>query len=237
MSRDNLPEKSSDAAIDAFLQEAAATPAPQQADAPAGRLLFAMDATASREPTWDAAAELQAEMFRAAAETGPLAVQLAYYRGFGEFKATPWLTDPDTVVRRMGEVRCRAGLTRIARVLDHALHEARQQPVHALVFVGDCMEEDADALGELAGQLGLLNVPAFLFHEGNDPDAARTFPHLAHLTGGACLSFDRSSPDALRDLLTAVAVYATGGPRALAHRAERVGGAAKRLTHQVGPGA
>ena len=36
------------------------------------------------------------------------------------------------------------------------------------------MEEKADRLCRLAGQLGALGVPIFLFHEGFDPDAAAT---------------------------------------------------------------
>jgi hypothetical protein len=41
-----------------------------------GRLIFALDATASREPTWDMAAQLQASMFEQAAMIGGLDVQL-----------------------------------------------------------------------------------------------------------------------------------------------------------------
>ena len=46
-----------------------------------GRLLVAIDATASREPTWDMAMQLQSTMFETAAKLGGLDVQLVWYRG------------------------------------------------------------------------------------------------------------------------------------------------------------
>src|SRR5690606_14248271 len=88
-----------------------------------GRLLFAIDATASREPTWDIACQIQAEMFRETDGLGGLAVQLAFYRGFGELKATGWLDSADALIARMVKVRCLAGRTQIARMLRHALKE------------------------------------------------------------------------------------------------------------------
>ena len=49
-----------------------------RSSAGAGRLLFAMDATASREPSWDQACHLQAEMFGATDGLGGLEVQLVF---------------------------------------------------------------------------------------------------------------------------------------------------------------
>src|SRR5438128_7296066 len=54
-----------------------------------GRLVFALDATMSRQPTWDTACRLQADMFREAAAIGGLDVQLVYYRGLAECRASP----------------------------------------------------------------------------------------------------------------------------------------------------
>src|SRR5687767_8071275 len=59
-----------------------------------GRLIFAMDATMSRQPTWDLALGLQADLFRAVKEVGGLDVQLVYFRGFGETRASKWVSDP-----------------------------------------------------------------------------------------------------------------------------------------------
>lgn len=224
-----LTQSSTQSEVEAFLRKAAAVPAPGRA----GRLLFALDATASREPTWREASHIQAEMFREAGNLGGLAIQLAYYRGFAEFSASPWLTDTEALLHCMNRVRCLGGNTQIAKVLRHALAESRAQKISAVVFVGDCMEEDVDSLCRQAGELGLLGVPIFLFHEGDDTVAARAFAQMAKLSGGACCRFDAASPQQLRDLLRAVAVFAAGGRKALSDYSARHGGVATLLIGQM----
>ena len=227
-----LPSASSSADVDAFLRKVAATPSVHAAGE-RGRLIFAMDATASREPTWDRASHIQAEMFQETAALGGLDIQLVYYRGFGEFDTGAWIGNPDAMLRRMTSVFCLAGQTQIAKVLKHAAEESRRQKVAALVFIGDCLEEDIDKLGHLAGELGLLGVPCFMFHEGGDAVTAKAFQQIARLSGGAYCPFDAGSPKQLRDLLSAVAIYAAGGRQALADYSQRRGGIVRRLTHQV----
>ena len=219
--------------VDAFLSNLAAVPSPQRRGGERGRLVFAMDATASREPTWDTAIQIQSEMFSETAALGGLEVQLAWYRGFGQFRASDWVTESKALVTQMTGVRCLAGKTQIARVLKNAIVEAKRGRVGALVFVGDAMEENLDTLGDLAGRLGLLGVRAFIFHEGRDATAARAFQHIAKLTGGACCRFDASSAKQLRELLAAVAVYAAGGRAALEDYGRKKGGEVLKLTHQV----
>jgi hypothetical protein len=181
---EKLPSTSSQTDVDAFLKKVAAVPVVRPAGE-RGRLIFAMDATASREPTWDHACHIQAEMFKETAALGGLEIQLAYYRGFGEFQAGSWASSADALLRTMTGVRCLAGHTQIGKVLKHAIAETKAKKVDAMVFVGDCLEEDIDQLGQLAGELGLLGVPCFLFHEGRDEIAARAFQQIARLTGGA----------------------------------------------------
>jgi hypothetical protein len=118
-------------------------------------------------------------------------------------------------------------------VLGHAVAETKKQRVNALVFVGDCMEEDVDRLCALAGELGMLGVPAFLFHEGAEPTAALAFRQIARLTNGAYLSFDTASAKQLRELLRAVAVYAVGGRPALEDYGKRAGGTVLQIAHQI----
>ena len=228
MARNSIPAKKT-REVDAFLEAVAATPAPGRG----GRLIFAMDATASREPTWDRACGIQGEMFEEAAAVGDLWLQLCYYRGYRECRASRWYNKSTDVVRAMSAVRCAGGLTQIRRVLDHALDETDREPVNALVFVGDCVEENVDELCDRAARLGIKRVPAFLFHEGYDPVAARCFHEMARLSGGACCRFDSNSAGELRALLSAVAVYAVGGRRALAHYGNRTGGLVKQLNHQI----
>jgi len=228
----DIDRPATSAEVDAFLRQVAATPA-RGPTGPRGRLIFAMDATASREPTWDQASQLQAAMFNATADLGGLEVQLVYYRGFRELDASPWLTDSDALLKRMTGVYCAAGLTQIGRVLDHALAQAQRERVNALVFVGDCMEEGRDQLAGLAGRLGLIGLPVFVFQEGRDPVAEQAFREIARLSGGAYCPFDAASPQTLRDLLSAVAVFASGGRKALERYGRARGGVVLALTHQI----
>jgi len=231
---DDLPDKRSRPKdVDAFLSKVAATPKRARTNDQRGRLMFAMDATASRQPSWDTAASIQGQMFKETAALGGLDIQLAFYRGFGEFKVGPWSANERDLLRLMTSVFCLAGETQISKVLQHAVNEAKRDRLNALVFVGDCVEEDVDYLGKIAGELGLLGVPAFIFHEGQDPLAKFAFQQIATLSGGACLNFDHSSASMLKELLAAVAVYAAGGRAALEDKAKRDGGAVLQLTHQM----
>ena len=182
------------------------------------RLIFAIDATASRQPTWDLACSLQAEMFHAGAEVASLAVQLAYYRGLRELEFSPWQTDPATLADQMSQVFCAAGRTQIARLLREAIRRQGDQAARALVFIGDAMEENEAVLRDLAGQCRLLKLPLFVFQEGRDPVVGACFAALAEISGGAYAHFDQQSADRLKELLRAVARYAAGGRAALENK-------------------
>lgn len=227
-----VPEKSTNADVAAFLNKVAATSG-STATGRRGRLVFAMDATASREPSWDRACHIQGEMFSETAALGGLEVQLVYYRGFGECRASRWAVNAKELLRFMTGVRCLGGQTQIRKVLSHAIKESGKKKVDAVVFVGDAMEEDIDRLCHLAGELGLLGVPVFLFHEGGDPVVRRAFEQIARLSGGAYCPFDSGSARQLRDLLSAVAVYAAGGRQALLDFEGSHSGML-RLTQQLG---
>lgn len=230
MSDKALRTKSDRQSIDRFINEARKLPAQGGGQ---GRLIFALDATASREATWDQACHLQSELFMATRDLGGLAIQLCYYRGFGEFKATKFVTETGQLLNLMNGVSCRGGLTQIGRVLAHAVQETRAKPVRAVVFIGDCCEESVDALCHSAGELGLLRTPVFMFHEGNDAHARAVFQQVSKLSGGAYVPFDRSSPQVLKDLMAAVAVYASGGAKALEDFSSRSSPEVKRLTRQI----
>ncbi|MGF1650671.1 MAG: VWA domain-containing protein [Hyphomicrobiaceae bacterium] len=198
-----------------------------------GRLMFAMDATMSRQPTWDMALALQAEMFRAVKDVGGLDVQLVYFRGSGECRASKWVSDPEALGRLMTTVTVAGGYTQIRKVLDQARRETEKARVHALVYVGDAMEEDVDDLCGRAGELAVLGVPVFLFQEGNDQRASRAFAEIARLTRGAHCKFDAGSAQQLRELLRAVAVYAAGGRAALEDLGRSGGRGAQLLIGQM----
>jgi len=224
----SLPEEraSSSDDIAAFVAKARAM-SPHAAGA-RGRLVFALDATMSRQPTWDMACTLQADMFREAASVGSLDIRLVYYRGLSECRATGWISDSAQLARLMGKIACQGGNTQIGKVLAETRREAVASGVRALVFVGDAMEENVDELCARAGELGLLKVPAFMFQEGHDPAAEQAFREIARLTGGAWCRFDPGAAAQLRELLRAAAAYAAGGREAL--RLSRSSGAAALLS-------
>lgn len=216
------PAASRRAEIDTFLEKARAI---RPGDGARGRLIFALDATMSRQPTWDAACRLQGEMFTEAGRVGGLDIQLLYYRGFGECRASKWVSDAGALARLMTGIDCRGGQTQIGKVLAHARRETEKQRVQAMVFVGDAMEESVDTLCARAGELGLLGLPVFLFQEGRDAKVESAFREIARLTNGAYVRFDQNAASELGSLLKAVAVYAAGGRKALTSH----GGAGGRL--------
>lgn len=199
-----------------------------------GRLLFAMDATMSRAPTWDMALAIQSEMFEAVKQVGSLEVQLMYFRGAGEARASKWVTNADALASLMRQVACHGGYTQIGKVLSHARREAEKHKIAAVVYVGDAVEEPIDDLAGRAGELAILGVPVFLFQEGDDANAHRAFQEIARLTRGAACRFGPGSAAELRQLLMAVAVYAAGGRKALEALLAKPGGeGARRLLGQM----
>jgi hypothetical protein len=213
------PKSSGD--VDAFLAEVAKA----RPRSGAGRLIVVLDATLSRQPTWDAAMAIQSEMFAAAAERGGLEVELVFFRGFRECKASGWVEDAKALATKMSAVSCQAGLTQIGRALEHVAKRA-EGGVDAFVYVGDAFEENADLVCDVAGRLGLRGVKGFVFHEGGDPTTGQVFREIARLTGGSYHVFDVRAPEVLKALLGAAAAYAAGGQGALEDYAQTRGGAA-----------
>ena len=220
------------AEIDVFIQRARTLAPPTEAGQ-RGRLIFALDATMSRQPTWDTACTLQAEMFREAGSIGGLDVQLVYFRGLSECRASRWVSDGAGLGDLMGRIHCVGGHTQIRKVLQHARSEADRGKVAALVYVGDAMEEAIDDLAAAAGELGLRGVAAFMFQEGHDPIAEQAFREIARLTRGAYCRFDLSAAHELAELLRAAAVYAAGGVKALADLSAKRSAGAQKLLAQM----
>ena len=206
---------------------------PASASDKRGRLIFALDATMSRQPTWDSACALQAEMFREAAKTGGLDIQLVYFRGLGECRASGWVAGAEKLAGLMSAIDCRGGHTQIGKVLSHARQEYGKQRVQAMVFVGDAMEEKIDDLCTAAGELGLLGVPVFMFQESDDPVAENAYREIVRLSRGAYCRFDTGSAHQLGELLRAVAAYAAGGIKALADLSARRSDGARKLLAQL----
>jgi hypothetical protein len=196
------------------------------------KLIFALDATASREPMRDMASQLQASMLEEAARIGGLDVQLVYYRGNDEVRQSSWLSDAHELISRMSTIKCMAGATKIARVLRHIRAENEREKISAAIFIGDAVEELPSQLYDAAAGLG---VPMFLFQEGDGEvvhlnqrgeftgeylpqKVEQVFRELARLTGGAYGKFDAGAAKQLGELLRAVAAFAVGGLAALTNQ-------------------
>ena len=117
----DLQQRSSSSEIASFLKAAGEVAKPRS-----GRLIFALDATMSRQPTWDRAMVHQASMFDAVGKAGDLAVQLVYFRGLDECRASKWVINARALRDLMLAISCLAGHTQIAAVLKHALDECKQ---------------------------------------------------------------------------------------------------------------
>jgi len=212
--------------LDSFLEEVKGL-AGGGSGAGRGRIIFALDATGSREQTWDTACNLQADMFREVATAGGLEVQLTYYRGDGECRSSRWTADTKHLTKIMTGISCRAGYTQLRKVLVHAQKETKLLKVGALIFIGDALEEDPDEIIPEARELGRLGVQAFMFQEGDDQRVEKIFREVAQVTKGAYCRFDTGAARQLGELLRAVAAYVTGGMAALAARKDA--GAVKLL--------
>jgi predicted small metal-binding protein len=199
---------SSPAKLDIFLDRLAA-------QGPSSRLCFALDATMSRQPTWDRACELQSEMFAKAAGIGSLEIQVVYFRGKDECRASGWMTDAKRLGEVMRRIACIGGRTQLAKILRHARQAHDKTPISALVFVGDAMEESLDTLCAGAHELDARGIKAFMFQENDDEQVEKAFREIARLTHGAYCKFSPESAKELGELLRAAAAYAAGGLQAL----------------------
>src|SRR5690349_22378161 len=128
--RNKTPAPASNRAeIDAFLAKVRTVGPATAAQGARGRLIFALDATMSRQPTWDTACTLQADMFREAAGTGGLDIQLVYFRGLSECRASGWVAGSDKLAELMSRIDCRGGQTQIGKILHHAREEHALQKI------------------------------------------------------------------------------------------------------------
>jgi hypothetical protein len=201
------------------------------------RLVFAVDATASREPAWAAARKVTDALVKAL--PGALDVALAVHGGSRVHTFTAFTNDAATLRDRAAGVACEAGLTRLLPILSASM---KRPGVRVVVYIGDVFEESlvqgrrlADAMGGQGGGQGAgQGIKLIVLHDTSDPSARRdaeVFWDLAKRTGGCVLPFDASASGRLRDLLSAVAVYAVGGEKLLRERRHDLPGAVALLEH------
>jgi hypothetical protein len=208
------------------LMEAVKAPLPPEAIRPAGpgRLAFVMDATASREPTWEMARQLMAGMFRETASIGPLSMQLVFFRGGqvgpAKCQASKWTSDAARLTELMQKIECLAGHTQIGRALAHVVGETTEMKVNAAVLVGDACEDSLEQIYGEAARPGKLKTPVFAFQEGAGKGVEAVFRKIAKLSGGVYGRFDAGAEKQLGELLRATAMFAAGGIAALNGRSD-----------------
>ena len=166
---------------------------------PRGRLIYGVDATASRQAAWIVARDLQAKMFISAGLVGTLTLQLVFYGG-GVCRASRWASRGEDLARWMSAIECKAGPTQIEKVLRHALREHERSPVQGLTFIGDAQEEDLGVLVGLADELGAAGVPLHMYQEGNDAAVRKAFRLLALKAGGTYSTFNPAVPETIERL-------------------------------------
>lgn len=204
--------------LDAFMQKAAIT-----IDASKPKLIFALDATASRSGTWRTAKALQKEMFAAAGAS--LAISIMYFRGT-ECQASDYMTRAEDTIALMDQINCIGGNTQFGAVLDHIIAEqAANKRIAAFVYISDTANEEREnaimsRINVLAGMTP--KCPGFIFHERErlweDAESIRLFQLYAKTSGGAYAPFDENAVETLKQLLSGVAAYASGGMSALLKR-------------------
>lgn len=182
------------------------------------RMIFGLDATASRRDTWTIAQRLQRDLLTMAQEVGQLELQIAFFSGLTNFRHTHWSTDGDELAKLMSEIHCQAGQTQIVRLFDHAIAEATAAPtrVKCLLYVGDTMEDNEAQVLARAKTLGDLNVPIFMLYEkGQYNNDEPEYRRIAKASGGAFGEFSEGGIAELRSMLEAIFAYATGGKDAM----------------------
>jgi hypothetical protein len=193
------------------------------------RLVFAVDATASREPAWEAARQVTDALVKAL--PGALDVALAVHGGSRVHTFTGFTADAAALRDRAAGVTCQAGLTRLLPILSASL---KQSSVRVIVYIGDVFEESLTHGRRLADSLGAQGTKLIVLHDTADASARRdaeVFWDLAKRTGGCVLPFDAGAPGRLRNILSAVAVYAVGGEKLLREQRHALPGAVALLEH------
>jgi hypothetical protein len=193
------------------------------------RLIFAVDATASREPAWAAARLVTDALFKAL--PGELDVALAVHGGSRVRIFTDFTNNPAALRDQAAGVVCQAGMTRLLPILEGSV---KRTGIRVVVYIGDVFEESVTHGRRLADTMGQRGTKLIVLHDTADPAARRDaeiFWDLAKRTNGCVLPFDANASGRLRDLLSAVAVYAVGGEKLLRERQHALPGAVALLQH------
>ncbi len=188
------------------------------------RVVLAL-ANHARSPGWERAQVLQRQMFEAAEGSG-LKMKFAFYgednaKGVRRFRITKrWINDPDDMTTVMGKAECNCGCyVYISSVLEQAVKENADQPMRAVIIVGDAFHDDQDSLDEAAlaaNQLRREGTRVFLIQQGDDPITARKLQYLQRVSGATYFQFDPKTQQVqIAEMLATISAYAAGGEQAV----------------------
>lgn len=196
------------------------------------RLVFAFDATASREPAWELARQVTDSLFRVV--PGELDIALAVHGAGAVHTFTPFSPDPHSLRDAAASVKCQAGMTALVQLMDQVL---AQSGVKVMMYTGDCFEEDPQAAYDRADSFKARGIKAIMLHDSSTGDAAarHVYDEIARRTGGVCVDFHgehgTNAAGELRELLEAVAVLTLGGVKLLEQRKAALPGAQRLLPY------
>lgn len=195
----------------------------------AHRLVFSLDATASRQATWRVAQGLTVQMFDALPEG--LEIALAYHSGGRMRPWSPFTRAADRLRKEITQVTCEVGETALNAILDQSMEIPS---LRAMIYIGDCFEEDEDDAIHLAHKLHLKGVRCFFFQDRLSPHSemgyvSQVFGEIAKITEGALFDFDQRSPKRTGEEMQAIARLAAGGIAALEQDSKTLPGANRVL--------
>jgi hypothetical protein len=188
------------------------------------RLVFAVDATASRQATWDSAKQITDRMFDAI--PGALDVALAVHGADQVHTWTEFGADVARFRAQAAAVRCESGHTRLCELMQRTLDAGG---VKVMSYIGDAFEESPDEAFALADRCKLRGIKLVILADQADAPTLRVFRELADRTGGALLDFRSGELDLMGEVLGAVAALAIGGRKLL--ESKRTAGARLLLSH------
>lgn len=177
------------------------------------RLVFGVDATASRQPAWESAQRITDRMFDAI--PGALDVALAVHGGSRVHTFTQFSSDVGLFRGKAAAVRCMAGETKLCDLMERALESGG---VRVMSYIGDAFEESREMALALADRFRARGIRLVILADQPSPATLEFFQQLVARAGGAVLDFRAEQLDVMGEVLEGVAALAVGGRKLLAGR-------------------
>ena len=202
-----------------------------------GRLVFALDATMSRQPTWDLACRLQGEMFtRDGADRRARRPARLFSRPRRVQGVEMGVRCGSRLGALMTRIDCRGGNTQIGTG-PRPCHrgDAPRAASGAWSSSATRWRRTIDGCAPRRASSLSLGVPVFVFQEGRDPSPNGRSARSRESAAAPGARFDAVVRTELAALLRAVAAYAAGGRRRPRGAVRPRRGGARLLLQQMDP--